>query len=135
MLLFISACPITLFASFDFKTSYVTVYRYFPEEIGLELTISKHRMLLFITYCSCVLVLFNFISKHRMLLFIPIIPENWKLIVLFQNIVCYCLSMALLAISSVMFSFQNIVCYCLSSWTWFWTRSRRISKHRMLLFI
>ena len=113
MLLFISACPITLFASFDFKTSYVTVYRYFPEEIGLELTISKHRMLLFITYCSCVLVLFNFISKHRMLLFIPIIPENWKLIVLFQNIVCYCLSMRCFrAINKLI-----------------------ISKHRMLLFI
>ena len=75
----------------NFKTSYVTVYHKLNITRRYITKISKHRMLLFIKYAGICLV------------------------------------------SSCLF--QNIVCYCLSVLSYLWWMNVRISKHRMLLFI
>ena len=99
-------------------------------------TISKHRMLLFITWFLLVLYMSLPISKHRMLLFIGFVHKIRGICNAFQNIVCYCLSgqrndindlydnfktsyvtvyRVVQAIVSLFCPFQNIVCYCLST--------------------
>ena len=97
-----------------FKTSYVTVYQQQRGHSWSNFYISKHRMLLFIRaheFCqkrlcriskhrmllfilsTALIAAGSFlISKHRMLLFINKCYETRILVVIFQNIVCYCLS-------------------------------------------
>ena len=76
----------------DFKTSYVIVYRYRSSKVG-----------------SC-----DIISKHLMLLFIIIDIKSSIAPIIFQNILCYCLSHYMCTLHR---------CHL------------HISKHLMLLFI
>ena len=97
-----------------FKTSHVIVYQ--SKEMSRHgcITISKHLMLLFI--CASLLYVLRTL--------------------VFQNISCYCLSIASVIVAIFGRKFQNISCYCLS----FDTEINIcflniISKHLMLLFI
>ena len=76
----------------DFKTSHVIVYRR---------SFGKGR--------SC-----NYISKHLMLLFITFGLPVLTFLASFQNISCYCLSVYKGALEGIPYKFQNISCYCLS---------------------
>ena len=71
-------------------------------------------MLLFISVRPKLPEPFLYISKHRMLLFIGGKITDISDRFIFQNIVCYCLSIFDSSFSSSSLSFQNIVCYCLS---------------------
>ena len=98
--------------------------------------ISKHRMLLFIGASETLMCLSVGISKHRMLLFIlskfacvfSVLYFKTSYVtvyhyseygrdkqLLFQNIVCYCLSSVRCVKKAKAGKFQNIVCYCLST--------------------
>ena len=56
-----------------------------------------------------------YISKHLMLLFNFAQDETDDVIVIFQNISCYCLTTLRTAFSVSPFPFQNISCYCLTN--------------------
>ena len=114
MLLFIYHKLMNYFPQHHFKTSYVTVY---PDRKSCNSrwsVISKHRMLLFIPLNRSFKYKVSDISKHRMLLFIDTWDVTAKKNILFQNIVCYCLSRKFVHFVSHSVIFQNIVCYCLS---------------------
>ena len=97
--------------------------------------ISKHLMLLFIYIIQLFHCIFFLISKHLMLLFIFRSFGSATCLIAFQNISCYCLSIAE-ALSELTFViFQNISCYCLSGTEILFFCWGKISKHLMLLFI
>ena len=93
MLLFIAAVEMQRSYNNDFKTSYVIVYLRRGVMVTSITWISKHLMLLFIGFSwtgrSPV-----WISKHLMLLFIWDDEQVVYYVQEFQNILCYCLSLA-----------------------------------------
>ena len=119
MLLFIVFSCICIITCIDFKTSHVIVYQTKIIRVFSDNPISKHLMLLFIAnsthnakfivsiskhlmllfiaqiilHCICHFL----ISKHLMLLFITNNQITVKLGDKFQNISCYCLSIAVLS--------------------------------------
>ena len=119
MLLFIVFSCICIITCIDFKTSHVIVYQTKIIRVFSDNPISKHLMLLFIAqiilHCICHFLIskhlmllfiglpFNIcmfcccISKHLMLLFITNNQITVKLGDKFQNISCYCLSIAVLS--------------------------------------
>ena len=135
MLLFIGNLYHSYLQLFYFKTSHVIVYPIRKTYFHWTCYISKHLMLLFI---------FVKYSADR--------TENK-----FQNISCYCLSIAVYFFGTGFPVFQNISCYCLSKCTNNFctgfvdfktshvivypkqpdsrTDTTKISKHLMLLFI
>ena len=76
--------------------------------------ISKHLMLLFNDTMYRPVYSHIYISKHLMLLFNFAQDETDDVIVIFQNISCYCLTTLRTAFSVSPFPFQNISCYCLT---------------------
>ena len=134
MLLFIVCRESLEMSIWNFKTSYVTVY---PPAERAVLKMSEFQNIV----CYCLSIsgtspsAASSISKHRMLLFITISGDMWDKIALFQNIVCYCLSTRS---HSIYFTFiiskHRMLLFILYMWhveAYYTT----ISKHRMLLFI
>ena len=70
-----------------------------------------------------------------MLLFIGRGLHGDCLVFEFQNILCYCLSVAKSVHEPPFLKFQNILCYCLSYIRFIQKELIYISKHLMLLFI
>ena len=71
-------------------------------------------MLLFIVFPRIITQSSLFISKHLMLLFIFVKYSADRTENKFQNISCYCLSIAVYFFGTGFPVFQNISCYCLS---------------------
>ena len=76
--------------------------------------ISKHHMLLFNLSCMDRFLHLRQISKHHMLLFNKV--KNKLIIIggIFQNIICYCLTIPITGMHGFPRKFQNIICYCLT---------------------
>ena len=70
-----------------------------------------------------------------MLLFIKVTKQDDNHVLIFQNILCYCLSISGSWSSVQALLFQNILCYCLSGSVTKNAAGIEISKHLMLLFI
>ena len=140
----------------DFKTSYVTVYRCSLSTILSKSSISKHRMLLFITLQGGKRISHaNFKTSYVTVYHIE--GESWAFsrcnfktsyvtvyhatvqryynYTTFQNIVCYCLSPIILIIAGIVAHFKTsyVTVYRRSNDAY--TDGSSISKHRMLLFI
>ena len=76
----------------------------------------------------------RFISKHPMLLFNELCSwDNWSCVI-FQNILCYCLTIIGNVACLQLQVFQNILCYCLTLSPLPPAGVPLISKHPMLLF-
>ena len=120
----------------DFKTSYVEVYRSDSVTNRLKIEISKHLMLKFIMYYRDAI---NVLVEFQNILCWSLSLDFWSsdnVILAFQNILCWSLSEFLVVFLVCCFVFQNILCWSLS----LPRRSDRyylsfISKHLMLKFI
>ena len=96
-----------------FKTSYVIVYHKYHFLVYMHLLYFKTSYV--IVYLSGVM---NLAAASG-----------------FQNILCYCLSVAKSVHEPPFLKFQNILCYCLSYIRFIQKELIYISKHLMLLFI
>ena len=114
MLLFIEIFLYSLSPTSYFKTSHVIVYQRLRKYNRFICLISKHLMLLFIELRVFTVDGISKISKHLMLLFIRfIIHEIFDLIFISKHLMLLFISLAP-KLNNIGGVFQNISCYCLS---------------------
>ena len=76
-------------------------------------TISKHLMLLFILHFHYLSDIFIYFKTSYVIVYLLTFACNLCSFI-FQNILCYCLSITALIDEPIGLIFQNILCYCLS---------------------
>ncbi len=97
----------------NFKTSYVIVYLNSANHDSNQYRISKHLMLLFILHFHYLSDIFIYFKTSYVIVYLLTFACNLCSFI-FQNILCYCLSITALIDEPIGLIFQNILCYCLS---------------------